>query len=157
MTSGDLPQASVIGNGIHVDYFEDPAVFAERFVLYPEGCRVFENADSIQGYIVSHPWHFKQPPALNSLLGSIPQAADTYYIHDLALMPAVRGNGAASQIVNMIIEQARQAEFPNLSLVTVNNTQGFWRGHGFRVVEDPTLFEKLKSYDEDARFMVRDL
>jgi hypothetical protein len=33
----------------------------------------------------------------------------------------------------------------------------FWRRHGFAVVSRPTLAEKLRSYDEAARFMVRPL
>jgi ribosomal protein S18 acetylase RimI-like enzyme len=157
MTSSDLPSVSAIADEIHVNFYEDREVFAERQRLYPQGCHVLESEEGIQGYIVSHPWHFKQPPALNTLLKSLPEPAGTYYIHDIVLMPAVRGRGDASQIIKQLIEHARKAAFPNLSLISVNNTAAFWQNHGFRLHEDPALAAKLQTYEKDAQFMVRDL
>ena len=157
MTSSDLPRVSATGNGIHLNYFEDPKVFAERHALYPQGCHVLDDGNDIQGYIVSHPWHFGKPPALNTFLQSLPRPADTYYIHDITLIPAARGRGSASKIVEKLVEQARKEGFPNMSLITVNNTKEFWRRHGFDVFEDPALTAKLQSYDNEARFMVRNL
>jgi len=157
MTSSDLLKVSMIGNGIHVNFFEDPGIFAERYALYPRGCYVLESVNGIQGYIVSHPWYFKKPPALNTLLQSIPQSAETFYIHDVALLAVARGRGYASQIVLRLIEHAQGAGFPNMSLITVNNTRNFWQKHGFRLVEDLSLAAKLQTYENDAHFMVRNL
>lgn len=157
MTVSDLPRVSAIAGEIHVNFFEDAKVFAERQRLYPQGCYVLANEDSIQGYIVSHPWYFKQPPALNTLLKSIPALEETYYIHDIVLLPAVRRSGHASQIVKKLIAHAREAGFPNISLITVNKTEGFWQKLGFWLLEDPALGPILQTYEDEACFMVRDL
>ena len=44
-----------------------------------------------------------------------------------------------------------------MSLVAVNGSQGFWERHDFTVVDAPDLNEKLRSYEDAARLMVRRL
>lgn len=155
MTADDLAAVCAIADRVHVEYPEDSAVFAERLALYPQGCFVLELGE-LAGYVISHPWHFNVPPALNVSLGGIPQGASTYYLHDIALLPAGRGTGAASAIVSRLIDHAKAAGLANLSLVAVNASQSFWRKHGFRITNDPALASKLASYGAQARYMVRD-
>ncbi|QCI65228.1 GNAT family N-acetyltransferase [Phreatobacter stygius] len=155
MRPGDLGRVAAIAAEVHPDFPEDDAVFAERLALYPEGCLMLEAAGSPAGYVVSHPWRSGQLPALNALLTKLPDDRSTYYIHDLALLPAARGSGAASAIVAILVGQAVAEGLPDLSLVAVNNSQGFWQRHGFSVVTDPALADKLASYDAAARLMVR--
>ncbi|MFA5952431.1 MAG: GNAT family N-acetyltransferase [Hyphomicrobium sp.] len=156
MQTVDLAAVSSLGDLVHVNYPEDAGVFAERLRLYPAGCFLLEGeAGSAIGYAVTHPWHFKKPPELNSMLGALPEPASSYYIHDIALLPAGRGSGAASRLVAAIIAHARETGAPNISLIAVNGSIPFWARHGFEVDADPALDAKLKSYDDDARFMVR--
>lgn len=154
MTPRDLSAATGIANRVHVDFPEDAAVFAERLKLYPPGCWVLGQDDDIVGYLVSHPWQFGEPPALNSQLGELPADASTYYIHDLTLLPAARGSGAAASIVKQILTHAKQLGFANASLVAVSGSAPFWQSHGFRVVDDAGMRRKLESYGGDAHFMV---
>ncbi|WP_312010071.1 GNAT family N-acetyltransferase [Bradyrhizobium australafricanum] len=155
MECEDLPSVNAIVVRVHLNYPEDEAVFSDRFRLYPAGCFVLEReAVGVAGYIVSHPWHFKKPPALNVLLESLPDPASTYYIHDIALLPEVRSGGAASEIVRKLISHAGSAHFPNVSLVAVNDSTRFWERHSFQSLEDPQLNEKLASYDDQAKYMV---
>ena len=155
MTEADLPAALAIADVVHPNYPEDPAVFAERLALYPRGCLVLVQEDRMIGYIVSHPWRYAEPPALNSLLGALPAKPSTYYIHDIALLSAARGSGAADAVVSRLIAYAKARGFPNLSLTAVNDSAAFWRRHGFVPAPNPELDAKLRSYDEQARFMVR--
>lgn len=155
LTTLDLPAVEAIAALVHPDFPEDTAVFAERQRLYPDGTRFLELGGLPSGYIISHPWRFKALPALNALLGAIPADASTYYLHDLALLNAARGTGAAAMIVGDIINHARAKGFPNISLVAVNGSQPFWHKHGFRVVKVPELAETLASYEVAARFMVK--
>lgn len=157
LTTLDLPSVEAIAAVVHPDFPEDPEIFAERQRLYPDGTRLLELAGVPSGYIISHPWHFKSLPALNSRLGAIPPDASTYYLHDLALLNKARGTGAAAMIVGEIIDHARAAGFPNLSLVAVSGSHHFWHKHGFRVVKVPELAETLASYELTARFMVKPL
>jgi GNAT superfamily N-acetyltransferase len=157
LTTLDLPAVETIAAAVHPHFPEDTAIFAERQRLYPDGTRLLEVDGAPAGYVLSHPWHFRTLPPLNSLLGAIPADADTYYLHDLALLPTARGTGAAAMIVGDILRHARSAGFATMSLVAVNGSLPFWHKHGFRAQTVPELAEKLASYEDAARFMVKPL
>ncbi len=156
MTEADLLAVLAIADAVHPDFPEDEVVFANRLTLHPSGCAVLEAQDGVKGYIISHPWQFKAPPALNSLL-TIPALPSTYYIHDLALLPETRRSGAATMAVDMMAAHARLMQLPNMTLVAVNNSVHFWQRHDFTIMRDSELDQKLQSYGDNARFMVRDL
>ena len=155
MTTLDLPVVEAIAATVHPTFSEDVAVFAERQRLYPSGTQLLEISGQAAGYVLSHPWTFGQLPPLNALLGSIPAHADTYYIHDLALLNPARGTGAAAMIVGALLRRARLAGFPSVSLIAVNGSLPFWYKHGFRAVAAPELVDKLNSYEPAAKLMVR--
>lgn len=153
MTTADLPRVNDVAAAVHPAFPEDAAVFAERLALYPAGCLVLERGGVIAGYIISHPWGDGAPPPLNTLLGALPEKPSAYYIHDLALMPGARGSGAAQPIVAKIVAHARHCKFASVTLVAVNDSERFWRKHGFHVVRDESLAAKIASYGTDARIM----
>lgn len=155
LTTLDLPVVEAIAEKVHPSFPEDVAVFAERQRLYPDGARLLELDGTPAGYILSHPWRFGTMPALNSLLGTIPADADTYYLHDLALLPRARGTGAAAMIVGDMLRHARASGLPSVSLAAVNGSLPFWYKHGFRTVDAPDLTDMLKSYEAAARFMAK--
>lgn len=158
MALADLPAVMAIAAVVHPDYPEDEAVFVERLRLAPEGCHVLAAGDgALQGYLVSHPWPVGVVPALNSLLGDIPQDVANWYLHDLALLSSGRGSGAAGAIVAEIARHAAESGHTSLTLVAVNDSTGFWRRQGFHEVHDPALDRKLASYDDAARYMCREL
>lgn len=157
MTAADLDAVEAIAKRVHPGFPEDRAVFAERQRLYPMGTQLLEIAGTPWGYLVSHPWQLGSLPALNALLGAIPEAPDTYYLHDLALLTDARGTGAASAIIDRIVDHATDEGFATVSLVAVNGSVPFWGKHGFVAMETPDLAGKLASYEDAARFMVRRL
>lgn len=157
MSAADLAAVGDLANWIYPDYPEEDAVFAERLSLYPAGCMVFEQGLRIAAYVVSHPWRHTEPPALNMLLGALPREPSTFYIHDLALSPEARGTGAAAEAVALLVNCAHAAGLPSMSLIAVNGSAGFWQRQGFAAVDAPLLGEKLRSYADDAQFMMRSL
>ena len=157
LTTLDLPAVEAIAAEVHPDFPEETAVFAELQRLYPDGTRLLELHGEPAGYILSHPWRMGGVPALNSRLGGLPADADTYYIHDLALLPSARGSGAAALIVEEVIAHATRQGFASASLVAVNNSLPFWARHGFAPDDRTDLTDKLRSYEAAARFMVRPL
>lgn len=157
LTTLDLPAVAGIAALVHPAFPEDDVIFAERRRLYPDGARLLELNGAPAGYLFSHPWRYQSLPALNTLLGALPPDADTYYLHDLALLPEARGTGAAAMIVGDILRHARAAGFAHVSLVAVNGSLPFWYKHGFRAVAAPLLSEKLKSYEDEACLMVKPL
>ena len=157
MTGYDLPAVERIAATVHPDFHEAPEVLAERQALYRNGCYLLEVGDRPVGYLLSHPWRAEAVPALNSLLGAIPADADTYYLHDLALLPVVRRIGAASHIIAAITKHAAANGFGTMSLVAVNGSEQFWVRHGFVSRDAPGLAATLASYDAGARLMVKTL
>jgi GNAT superfamily N-acetyltransferase len=157
MTGYDLPAVEQIAAEVHPGFFEAPEVLAEKQALYRHGAYLLEIGERPAGYVLSHPWRSGTLPALNALLGGLPEPADTYYLHDLALLPVARRIGAATFIVNALVKHAAAHGFGTMSLVAVNGSQGFWERHGFAVTDAPDLSEKLRSYEDAARLMVRPL
>ena len=157
MTPDDLSAAKALADVIHPDYPEDEAVFADRLALHPAGCFTLDTDAGALGYLLSHPWHDRQPPKLNAILSEPASPASTYYIHDLALLPAARKTGAGAAIVEILAAHAHALQLPNMTLVAVNNSVHFWRRQGFDIVVDPDLDRQLQSYDAQACFMSREL
>lgn len=148
----DIPAVSAIAKQVHPDFPEDDAVFADRQAVAPDFCFLLEIGAAPAGYVLAHPYRLGSLPALNTVLGRLPEPCDTLYIHDLALLPAARGSGAARQIVQILARNA--APFGPLSLAAVNGSVPFWTRMGFSVTDDPRLAEKLASYASDARYMI---
>src|SRR3569832_1635123 len=146
LTGYDMPAVEKIAAQVHPDFFESLDVLAERQQLYFHGTYLLEVNERPAGYVLSHPWRYGDLPPLNTLLSALPEAPDTYYIHDLALLPVARRIGAASFITEALAKHARAHGFPTMSLVAVNASQGFWERHDFEVEDRPELRDKLGSY-----------
>jgi ribosomal protein S18 acetylase RimI-like enzyme len=162
MSEADLPAVLTVADDVHPAFPEDAEVFVERLRLYAAGCLVFSTNEGTAGYVVSHPWRAMDPPALNSPLGKLPSQPETYYIHDIALLPELRGTGAAALAVALLLARAGKEKLATASLVAVNDSVSFWERHGFRnitsgKVVDATLIRKLRGYGGAAAFMVRRL
>jgi GNAT superfamily N-acetyltransferase len=112
--------------------------------------------EGLRGYAISHPILKGQPPAFDSLLGEIPSddQEQQYYIHDVAILPSVRGRGLAAKCVRRLLEVAKLYKIT--CLISVYATESFWSRFGFvpGAAEDG-LAEKLRAYGEDAKYLVR--
>lgn len=157
MEASDLTSVSAVAAEVHPDFPEDAAVFFNRFSLHRQGAYVFENGTTTLGYAITHPWNSFDIPPLNTILAALPDRPDNYYIHDIALVNAARGSGAASKIITIVVDHAGQLGCQTISLVAVNGSSVFWYRHGFETVDRPELVEKLKTYSDDACFMLRQL
>ena len=157
LTGYDMAAVEQIAAIVHPGFFEAPDVLAERQRLYHNGAYLLEVNERPAGYVLSHPWRSGTLPALNTLLDVLPEGSDTYYIHDLALLPVARRIGAASFIVEALGKHAAAHGFADMSLVAVNGSAGFWQRHGFVAEDRPELRDKLASYEDTARFMIRRL
>ena len=155
MIPTDLDAVLAAAAIIHPGYPEERGVFAERLDLWPEGCRVLDQGGLLAGYAISHPWRYGLPPKLDARLGALPAGADTYYLHDIALLPNARGRGAAGVLLADLAGLAEWHRFATLSLVAVNASRPIWEAQGFCVAADAT--PDLGSYGVDAWFMVRRL
>lgn len=157
MRDEDIPAVSVISDAVHGVLTESAEVFAERLLLYPAGCFLLDCDGEATGYLISHPWRRRSPVSLDRLIRSIPEDADGYYLHDLALLPEARQSGAGRQAVELGLAHALEAGYGAVSLVAVNGADGFWAGQGFVRVDDEAIARKLHSYGPGTFFMERGL
>jgi len=134
MRAADLPAVAAISNAVHGAFTEAQPVYAERLALWPEGCRILETGAGVAGYLMAHPWRLGAPPALGAMLGTLPAAADVYYLHDIALLLAARGTGAGAAAVGFVLESAAAARLPLVELVAVNGADTYWRAQGFEPI-----------------------
>ncbi|WGM32759.1 GNAT family N-acetyltransferase [Brevundimonas sp. NIBR11] len=155
MTEADLDRVAEIAVIGFPNHFEGRPMFANRLALNPQGCFVLESGAGLEGYIVAYPWRAEAAPTLNTLIETIPAGAGVMYLHDLALTPAVRGQGWSKPAVQAVVDLAKTGDWATIALVAVNDAVDFWRGHGFEVRETPEMAAKLTSYGSDARYMTR--
>lgn len=157
MTAADLDAVERIAAIVHPGFFERHAVLAEKQRLYPAGAWLCESESAACGYLLTHPWASKAIPALDDFLGAIPAGADTYYFHDLAVLPEARGVGAAKAAVATALAHASTTGFGTASLVAVNGSVPFWEQRGFSVSDVPQLADQLAAYEPGARYLTRRL
>ncbi|WP_153109040.1 GNAT family N-acetyltransferase [Propionivibrio limicola] len=160
MLPSDVDSVELIASQVHPGLYEERAVFAERQRLFPKGARLLEIDRQPCGYLISHPWWPEAIPALNSLLVELPRSViqrTTYYIHDLALLTAAQGIGAARNVVAQMAADAAAWGFDSMSLVAVNGSRSFWEKQGFRRVVLHHLSAKLSAYEASAAFMIKSL
>lgn len=138
MRRDDVAAVTAISDAVHGDFTEDAAIYAERLAVYPAGCLVLDMGDGIAGYLIAHPWHRTAPPPLNAPLGGIPDDADSYYLHDIALLPVARGTGRARAAIALVFTQARAAGFAEVALMAINGADAFWAAQGFGYVDAPS-------------------
>lgn len=112
--------------------------------------------DKLCGYVISHPIRRRCPPPLDTLLGEIPEDADQYYIHDLAVLPGYRGCGFAQHCVDRLLGTVAK-DFETTGLVSVYGSEAFWGQFGFSPLEekDGVLEKKVLHYSDDAVFLER--
>jgi GNAT superfamily N-acetyltransferase len=162
MTHVDLASVMAVADVVHPTFPERIEVFAEKLALFPAGCFVLAADGPVGGYAVSHPWPARATPPLDGFLERLPTPEENRYIHDVALLPAARGHGSASEIVGRILADAAAAGATGASLVSVYGSAPFWRRHGFRDVSpgvlSPEQAEKVtRVYGAEAVFMQRGL
>jgi ribosomal protein S18 acetylase RimI-like enzyme len=70
----------------------------------------------------------------------VARAADEIFLVDIALLPAYRGQGIGSVLLNRLFEQSAQQQCPvRLYAVQGSRAQQLYQRHGFRVMEEEGL------------------
>lgn len=156
-TAADIGDILAIQVGAHPLMQERAEVFLDKLALFPAGCRVLASSTGVVGYAIAHLWKLGDIPKLDTVIGTALADPNCVYIHDVALRPEARRNGAARAFAEEMAELARRQGLAALALVSVYGTVPIWQACHFRVVDDPMLAGRLAPYGEAARYMVRRL
>ena len=81
------------------DYHESFKVYEDKFLYYPNGCKVYEINGAILGYIFWYPWTSERPPALNTILDKTTKC-DCIFLHDIVIENSLRGRGISTSVIN---------------------------------------------------------
>jgi len=129
---------------------ESMETLRSRVLLSPETCFVAVNDDDeVLGCCFAHRWIPNAAPALHEVLQALPESKNLY-LHDLAVAPLAQGTGVAGLLCRELLARAGQKRFLSITLVSVQNSSGFWKKFGF--VEVPAV-KPSPSYLENAVFM----
>lgn len=131
---------------------ESLAVLKSKWYNSPESCFVYQQDESIVGYLLAHAWHSDVPPKLfqplpNETTGSI------LFLHDLAVSKSALGRGVATMMYQHLHQHALLSAYQQIRLVALQNSVGFWQRQGFVCVDQNIS----SSYGTDAYLMKKKL
>ncbi len=149
-TAGDAPAVATLARAALGAYGEGAELYAERIALAPAGCHVLTAGETIVGHCISHPWRRVAPPAMHALLGAIPADADCWYLHDVVVAPAARGERAVERLLPLLATRAAAHGIGVLALIAVGGADRYWARRGFRAVPGGAA-----GFGADALYMER--
>ena len=151
MTLGDLDPVFDLQCRAHTpDYHESRTALASRFERGRKCCFVAEQGQCAVAYLLAHPWG-GPPPVLHHMLPRLAQP-DHLFLHDLAVLPEVRGVGAAAALIAALEKQGRREGFREIRLVALVNAVSFWQRRGWKPLPGVVLD---RSYGVGARVKTR--
>lgn len=161
LQTDDLPALMAVQRAAYGDGFmESTEVFARRLAspvncslaLMLDGalCAYLAAYQSVQGKVTPLHGDFEPP------VGSAP---DTLYLHDMAVLPSMAGQGLARRLLQPLWDQAAAQGLRHSALVSVQGSQGYWEryGYGVAALTQPLQQQRLASYGEGAVYMTRSL
>lgn len=136
LSKKDLPaivriQASAYSH----ELIESSESLESKLCASPETCFVKILNGEIAAYCIAYPYPQNMVPDLNSVLkdGS---SSKNIFLHDLAVLPAYRGEGVATAMLSHLFAMAKSQGFSSVTLVAVQNSISFWKRFGFEIIED---------------------
>lgn len=134
---------------------ESAAVYLNRMALAPDLCWVVTNErGGLCGYLLSHPWHAGEPPALDTVLDALPQPATRWYVHDCAVDARSRGGGVAASLYEAAHDAAVRRGLRCAALVAIGQAATYWALRGYRSAD---AVHALDGYGDGACYMTRAL
>ncbi|WP_462386377.1 GNAT family N-acetyltransferase [Acidovorax sp. Q11] len=139
-------------------FVESGDVFARRLAS-PANCSlVLDQGGKVCAYLAAYRSVRGKVTPLHGDFEVVP-AADTLYLHDMAVLPTCAGQGLARALLAPLWERAVQEGLRHTALVSVQGSQGYWKHYGYAgyPLQDATQRERLSTYGRDAEYLLRRL
>ena len=151
-------QRACYGDG----FIEGADVYARRLASPAQCSWVLERDGGVCAYLAAYRSVRGKVTPLHGDFDAGPQeapAADTLYLHDLAVLPAFTGQGLAQALLQALWAQARADGLAHSALVAVQGSQRFWERHGYAAqpLACGIQRQRLAAYGADAQYMARPL
>jgi ribosomal protein S18 acetylase RimI-like enzyme len=137
LTAADLPSIRALEAEAYVEsLLVSDEAFLRLIHLFPAGAIGAFDADGLCGFIFGLPLTAGTTLDLREPLDRIPEGADTFYVHDIAVARRCRGRGVGRSLATRLLEVARAGRFTRAELVSVQGSAPFWEKLGFSVVRE---------------------
>lgn len=138
--------------------WETEQTVRQRLDLAPNECWVAEDAQGLCAYLFGYRSRLGCVTALDAVFTPVANG-DCYYLHDLAVLPRMKGQGVGQALVNQALTCAQQQGIRSSALVSVQDSAAFWGRLGYRPmpVNDPEHADNLASYQTQAIYMSKAL
>lgn len=113
---------------------ETKEVLESKFRFGKEFCFVCQAEEKVQGYLLAHPWSGSSVPPLHTPLTELPEHSDSIYLHDMAILPVLRGKQAGRKLFAAFKEAVRHSGFRKSHLTAVQAAERFWEKMGYTII-----------------------
>lgn len=110
--------------------------------------------ERVVAYCLAHPYPSRRVAVLGTAYSASTADSDNLYLHDLAVERASSGRGIAQTLLHHVTAVAKSSGYRTMSLVAVQDAEGFWLKMGFTPSSNVCVDE---SYAAAATFMTREL
>lgn len=157
LTALDLPGLLAVQRACYGDgYIESAEVYARRLASAAQCSLVVERGGRICAYLAAY----------DSLEGKVTplhgdfeatDSPDTLYLHDMAVLPELAGQGLARALLAPLWSGAAARGLARSALVAVQGSQGFWerRGYAVHTLHSTVHRQRLATYGDGAVYMLR--
>jgi len=114
-------------------YQEDISVYQKIMEVFPDGAWGAFCDDKLAGYIFFHPYKYSEIKPFNSML-SLNGDENCMYLHEIAVLPEYRAHQLSIHLLSNFDQVSKLHNLTNQSLVSVQNSIGFWEKKGFSVL-----------------------
>ena len=155
----DLPGLLAVQRACYGDaYIESAAVLARRMASRAQCSLVLERAGQVCAYLAAYDSVAGHVTPLHGDFEAS-DAPDTLYLHDLAVLPALAGQGRAQALLAPVWRDAVARGLTRSALVAVQGSKRYWERHGYRVhaLRGEMQQQHLAAYGKGAVYMLRTL
>jgi predicted N-acetyltransferase YhbS len=108
------------------------AAFVALIDRFPDGAIGAFDEDGLCGFIFGVPLRSGTTLDLVAPLAEVPEGADVFYVHDIAVAGRSRAVGLGRALAERLLDVARANGFTRAELVSVQGSAPFWEKLGFR-------------------------
>jgi GNAT superfamily N-acetyltransferase len=114
-------------------YRESVFVYDTLVKVFPDGAWGAFYNDKMIGYLFFHPYKNKTVKPLDSGL-VLTGEENCMYLHEIAILPQYRARGVPGRLINEFDNVSARYRMNYQSLVSVQDSMGFWKKKGFEVI-----------------------
>ena len=159
LTAQDLPGLLAVQRACYGDgYIESADVIARRLASPTQCSLVIEHAGRICAYLAAYDSLASKVTPLHGDFEAA-ETPDTLYLHDMAVLPELSGQGLAAALLASLWQGAAERGLNHSALVAVQGSKTFWerRGYAVHALQDSQQRQQLVAYGEGAVYMQRRL